>query len=111
MTDLPQTEIWGHLVAAHTTALLAGSTYSLENNRRVAQNLMGFFTRDRGYWPPPEVGMGSTSKLPVFIIGFFRSGSTLLETMLDAHPSIWGMGEESVFSLEMFEMVTHPFDP
>ena len=33
----------------------------------------------------------------MFIVGFFRSGSTLLETMLDAHPSIWGMGEESVF--------------
>ena len=33
-----------------------------------------------------------------------RSGSTLLETMLDAHPEIWGMGEDSVFSghLESF---------
>ena len=71
---------------------------------------MSFFTRDRGYWPPPELGMGSTSKLPVFIVGFFRSGSTLLETMLDAHPSIWGMGEESVFTVEMFEMVVHPLD-
>ena len=27
-----------------------------------------------------------------------RSGSTLLETMLDAHSQIWGMGEDSVFN-------------
>jgi hypothetical protein len=27
-----------------------------------------------------------------------RSGSTLLETMLDAHPNIWGMGEDSIFN-------------
>ena len=29
---------------------------------------------------------------------FFRSGSTLLETMLDSHNAIWGLGEDSVFN-------------
>ena len=27
-----------------------------------------------------------------------RSGSTLMETMLDAHPQVWGLGEDSVFN-------------
>ena len=37
----------------------------------------------------------------VFIVSFFRSGSTLLETILDSHPSVWGMGEKSIFALHM----------
>ncbi|KAL3911051.1 MAG: hypothetical protein SGILL_007436 [Bacillariaceae sp.] len=49
----------------------------------------------RGFWPP---NVGSPSKVPVFIIGFVRSGSTLLERVLDAHPQIVGTGENSVFN-------------
>lgn len=49
----------------------------------------------RGFWPKD---VGSESKLPVFIIGFVRSGSTLLERVLDAHPQIVGTGENSVFN-------------
>ncbi|HXV74641.1 MAG TPA: sulfotransferase, partial [Sphingomonadales bacterium] len=30
---------------------------------------------------------------PVFIVGMLRSGTTLLERMLDAHPSLFGAGE------------------
>lgn len=49
----------------------------------------------RGFWP---VGVGSQKKVPIFIIGFVRSGSTLLERVLDAHPQIVGTGENSVFN-------------
>ena len=31
----------------------------------------------------------------------FRSGSTLLETMLDSHNAIWGLGEDSVFNANL----------
>lgn len=49
----------------------------------------------KGFWPS---NVGSSSKVPVFIIGFVRSGSTLLERVLDAHPLIVGTGEDSVFN-------------
>jgi len=42
--------------------------------------------------------IGSQTRTPIFIIGFVRSGSTLLERMLDAHHSIVGTGEDSVFN-------------
>jgi hypothetical protein len=42
-----------------------------------------------------------SSNLPIFVVGMMRSGSTLLETMLDSHPSIWGMGEDSMFNANL----------
>jgi len=39
-----------------------------------------------------------SSTFPIFIVGMMRSGSTLLETMLDAHSEVWGMGEDSFFN-------------
>jgi len=39
---------------------------------------------------------GSKERRPVFIIGLPRSGTTLLERMLASHPSIIGVGEQSI---------------
>jgi tetratricopeptide (TPR) repeat protein len=48
-----------------------------------------------GFWPSY---VGSESTIPIFIVGFVRSGSTLLERVLDSHPQIVGTGENSVFN-------------
>jgi tetratricopeptide (TPR) repeat protein len=40
----------------------------------------------------------STDNPPVFMIGFPRSGTTLLETMLDQHPQIVGLSERPLIS-------------
>ena len=36
---------------------------------------------------------GSTSELPVFIVGMPRSGTTLVEQIIAAHPDVYGAGE------------------
>ncbi|MBS0411439.1 MAG: sulfotransferase [Proteobacteria bacterium] len=38
-------------------------------------------------------GKGHPSTAPVFVIGMPRSGSTLIEQILIAHPEVWGLGE------------------
>lgn len=48
-----------------------------------------------GFWPSY---VGSETRAPIFIVGFVRSGSTLLERVLDSHPQIVGTGENSVFN-------------
>lgn len=44
-----------------------------------------------------------TIYIPIFVsyIGTGRSGSTLLETMLDAHSAIYGMGEDSILNANL----------
>lgn len=44
------------------------------------------------------VGAGVDSVAPIFVIGMPRSGSTLTEQILAAHPTIVGTGEDSVVS-------------
>ena len=55
---------------------------------------------NRGFWPQ-NIGHPDTS--PVFIVGMMRSGSTLLETMLDAHDNVIGLGEDSLFNSNLPE--------
>ena len=44
-----------------------------------------FFSRRKGY--------GSESDFPIFIVGMPRSGTTLVEQILSAHPKVYGAGE------------------
>jgi len=48
--------------------------------------------------------MGSPSELPIFILGFPRSGTTLTEQILASHPLVQGTGEHSFLS----ELVSSP---
>ena len=47
---------------------------------------------------------GSVSEVPVFIVGMPRSGSTLIETILDAHPQAYGAGEFTAMPALIDEM-------
>lgn len=46
----------------------------------------------------PQLKAPDASQSPVFIVGFPRSGTTLLEQMLDAHPSLQSMDENPFFN-------------
>jgi tetratricopeptide (TPR) repeat protein len=78
-------------------------------------NLIMRLFRD-GFWPkkddmcdsgaePRAAGdnhcFGNPGLVPVFIVGFFRSGSSILESILSAHSNIYGVGEENILAFAM----------
>jgi tetratricopeptide (TPR) repeat protein len=48
---------------------------------------------------PALAGASNTSDLPVFIVGMPRSGTSLVEGILAAHPNVYGAGELDFFGL------------
>jgi tetratricopeptide (TPR) repeat protein len=46
-------------------------------------------------------GVGHPSRVPVFIVGMVRSGSTLIEQILASHPQVFGGGELKYFDAAM----------
>src|SRR5690606_38487667 len=51
--------------------------------------------------PTPAATAPGTAKVPIFIVGMHRSGTTLLETLLDAHAQVRGTGECYDFTAAM----------
>jgi tetratricopeptide (TPR) repeat protein len=72
----------------------------------ILPNAVGRLTpEDYAKWPPLVAPLGKQS--PVFIVGFPRSGTTLLEQMLDAHPGLQSMDEQPFFSILGNEIADH----
>ncbi|MEO6749023.1 MAG: sulfotransferase, partial [Casimicrobiaceae bacterium] len=55
----------------------------------------------------PVLTAPDTRHSPVFIVGFPRSGTTLLEQMLDAHPALQSMDERPFFNTLSDELLEH----
>ncbi|MGY1458327.1 sulfotransferase [Luteimonas sp. A534] len=53
---------------------------------------------DAGFLAGPGHDPGTGAQLPVFIVGLFRSGSTVLERMLGGHPAVAEGGESMGFA-------------
>mmetsp|Transcript_31941 Transcript_31941/g.70193 ORF Transcript_31941/g.70193 Transcript_31941/m.70193 type:complete len:603 (-) Transcript_31941:11-1819(-) len=84
---------WDHLSAAYRHKMSVLPPWNGQQEMQRVAMVKQVFTR--GFWPDD---VGSDSQVPIFIIGFVRSGSTLLERILDAHTEIVGTGEDSVFN-------------
>ena len=84
---------WYHLTTGWYYKMSILSPWMTGNEKKRISIAKTVFHKD--FWPSK---IGSTSKAPIFIIGFVRCGSTLLERLLDAHPLIVGTGEDSVFN-------------
>ncbi|MEP6940080.1 MAG: sulfotransferase [Rudaea sp.] len=67
---------------------------------------------DREAWP--ELPAPAMEQSPVFIVGFPRSGTTMLEQMLDAHPGLEAMDERAFLQMLVERMssfgLAYPFD-
>ncbi len=55
--------------------------------------------------PPPPDAAHADSQRPVFIVGLPRSGSTLVDRILDRHPDIHSAGELPSFALTLVELI------
>lgn len=70
---------------------IRGTMFNVERHRGVVSRLMGLHTAEfQAAFPA-----GSPSERPVFVVGMPRSGTSLVEQILSAHPDIFGAGESS----------------
>ncbi|MBV9523505.1 MAG: sulfotransferase, partial [Alphaproteobacteria bacterium] len=66
---------------------MSGQSYMAEAASELAQRLAGFFTATR-LEILPRAGVRGDVAQPIFIVGFPRSGTTMVEQTLTAHPRI-----------------------
>jgi hypothetical protein len=57
--------------------------------------LVRTFGHDRFSYPPAD--LSASGKVPVFIVGMPRSGTTLIEQILSSSPGVFGVGEVDIF--------------
>ncbi|KQY51991.1 sulfotransferase [Lysobacter sp. Root494] len=69
--------------------------YSVEDNRALFDALVSAPV------PSPAPSAVDDQRTPIFIVGMHRSGTTLLEQLLDGHPQVQGLGELYDFTAQM----------
>lgn len=87
-------EAFAYLSAANKLfredAAARGKGFSLENFRYRIDRLISLFTTD--FIEAHSCG-ASQSEMPVFVVGHYRSGTSLIEQILASHPAVHGAGE------------------
>ncbi len=74
--------------------------YSTDAAKEYFRLVKNYFSKDLFTSVKPE---NNSSDIPVFILGMPRSGTTLLEQIMHAHPDIEGIGENAVLDLMIKE--------
>jgi len=89
------------LATAHTLRtgeLKAGTPHLLEPDAEILPRAKARIS-EADYRDWPHLKAPDASQSPVFVVGFPRSGTTLLEQMLDAHPRLQSMDERPFFNI------------
>lgn len=94
------------LAAEANEAAKALLPYKPEHHRRRVEREMARFSRA---FMESRAGWGNPSRLPVFVLGMPRSGTTLTEQILGSHSKVCGAGElglvpEQIAKLEAWQM-------
>jgi tetratricopeptide (TPR) repeat protein len=87
---------------------VSGQAYLAEHAAHVTSRLRGFFVATR-LSKLPRAGVRSDVAQPLFVLGFPRSGTTLLEQTLTAHPRI-AAGDELPIIAELTELMPRMLD-
>ena len=87
---------------------LSGHAYAEAYAAQHAVRAKGFFTRQR-LRTLPRAGQRRDVAQPIFVVGFPRSGTTLLEQTLTAHPRI-AAGDELPFIAELTNLMPRMLD-
>ncbi len=88
--------------------VLTGTGYQAEHAQQLTERLKGFFTAKRlAILPRPKDS--HTAPKQIFVLGFPRSGTTLVEQMLSAHPLI-SAGDELPLINDISSMMSRMFD-
>jgi tetratricopeptide (TPR) repeat protein len=89
-------DAWRVLVEAHASQIESIQRQSPQWTVRAMPDMsitaVGCDAADAAAWD--HAGAPSTAESPVFVVGFPRSGTTLLELALDAHPKLKSMDEQ-----------------
>jgi len=86
-------EAWPAMVAAKMRiAAETGRTYDAVQVADEFGAAMAFFTRDT-FGRLPRAATRREAPTPIFILGFPRTGTTMIEQMLNSHPSVAAGGE------------------
>lgn len=77
--------------------------YRAEDSRALVSALMEL----PAFPVSPSAAVGDDSRTPIFIVGMHRSGTTLLEQLLDGHSDVRGVGELYDFTSQMRYATDH----
>jgi len=82
---LEQLSAWQHLVLGNAfEAARRPGPYNSATEESTVHTYRSVFSK--GFWP---FGIGSTSTVPIFVVGLMRSGSTLVETVSSHKEWLW----------------------
>jgi len=83
-------DAFGHYRQANELTKRYGGVY---DQRKLTQRVDEILSRFDAPFVRQRHDRGSTSELPVFVIGMPRSGTSLTEQILASHPAVFGAGE------------------
>ncbi len=88
---------------------IPGRAYDKDRSDQLAQRLKAFFVRNRVDKLPRGTRSEDEKAAPIFIIGFPRSGTTMVEQILSSHPQI-NAGDELPFFWDLTRVAPKVLD-